>query len=455
MQQPIQPQFKLRIYTEGARPNSSDKYSSRGGNYASFGNHSYMDIEECTASPVTYEEQATLLNTLTFTIDRYADVLLHRMRLGQWVVLYGGYYSSDGSGMKKVFSGTVTRIKTLFPNNGKMSFRVECMSYGFTQMGKDSSRNFVYPDKNSSRNFCKGKSSISLREVITGIVEESGLSLGEISLPREAANTVFTEKSIRYQKGVSDWKFLQSLADSFGCYVWTSIEDAKETLYFVDKGKATNTKGPDLQFVYPLQGEQGVTDIKSSEIIRFDNSYWNRPRVIWDVTVDEDISLAYAVSRSAMYYDKTTGEYTEAISEVSEVNGKRMLTFYELDEAKVELINRTRPELADKIRSTGATDIPWSSGCQKVEDETPEYVRYYYKVKMIVDEQVAVFDKAFFGIYVTATCMQDLDIRSQRTYPIRGIVRYSTNDKVGSYFLRGLKHIWSSDGATTELDFIK
>lgn len=455
MQRPLQPQFKIRVYSKGIRPNGDENFMTRGGNYASKGNYNFMDVEDCTAWGVEYEEQASLLNTLKFTINKHADVLLHRFYIGQWVVLYGGYYADDSSGVRKVFAGTITRIRTTFPDNGRISFSVECMSYGFTQMGKDTFQNYVYPDVNSTRSFAKGKEEITLEELIRGLVQESGLLVGEIQLPKVAASTVFTKKNIRYQKGISDWKFLNDLAASFGCSIWTTSADGTERLYFVDTSKATNVVSNDINFLYPLQGDDSITDIRSDEIQRFSESAWNRPRILRNVNVDEDISMAYAVSRSAMYYDKETGEYKEAISEITEDEGRRVIVFYELDEAKVEYIHRTDPELADQIRSSGATSLPWSSGVKDIKDEKPEYSRYYYKAVKIVDENQAVFDKSFFGITVTATCNQDLDIRSQRSYNIRGLVRYTSSDKTGRYFLRGLKHIWDADGPVTELDFIK
>lgn len=455
MQRPLQPQFKIRVYSKGVRPNGDENFMTRGGNYATKGNYNFMDIEDCVAWGVEYEEQASLLNTLKFTVNKHADTLLHRVYIGQWVVLYGGYYSDNGSGVRKVFSGTITRIRTSFPDNGRMSFSVECMSYGFTQMGKDTYRSYVYPDKNSTRSFAKGKEEISLEDLIKGLVNESGMLIGEIQLPKTSASVVFTKHNIRYQKNMSDWKFLIELANSYGCSIWTNTIDGTERLYFVDTSKATNTVSGDINFLYPLQGDDSIKDIQPDEIQRFDESMWNRPRILRNVTVDEDISMAYAVSRSAMYYDKTTGEYKEAISEIREDEGRKVITFYELDEAKVEYIHRTQPELADQIRAAGATSLPWSSGVADIEDEKPEYARYYYKAVHVVDETQAVFDRAFFGIMVTAVCNQDLDIRSQRSYNIRGIVRYSSSDKTGRYFLRGLKHIWDADGPITELDFIK
>ena len=88
-------------------------------------------------------------------------------------------------------------------------------------------------------------------------------------------------------------------------------------------------------------------------------------------------------------------------------------------------------------------------------DNNPEHANYYYKTIKIYDEQTAVFDRAFFGITVTAKCNQDLDIHSQRTYKVRGILSYHSKSLNTSFFLRGLKHIWDADGNWTELDFIR
>lgn len=454
MLRPLQPQFKIRVYSKGVRPNGDENFMTRGGNYVDKGNYNFIDIEECVAFGVEYEEQASLINTLKFTVNKYADVILQRMYLGQWVVLYGGYYSDNNFGMRKVFSGTITRIRTQFPDNGAIAFSVECLSYGFTQMGKDSVY-AVYPDVNSKRPFVKGKTQISLREIIEGIAKEASIEIGEIQLPKSSANVVFTNKNIRYQKGVSDWVFLNMLAKSYGCSVWTDTINGVDRLYFIDTSKAVNVINNDISFLYPLQGNDGVKDIRSEEIQRFSESGWNRPRLLRSVVVDEDISMAYSVSRSALYFDKDTGEYRSAVAEISNDEGEKVIRFYELDESKVEYIHRSKPELADKLRATGATDIPWSSGVKNIEDETPQFARYYYREIDVLDETTAVFDKAFFGITVTAVCNQDLDIHSQRSYSIRGLVRYSSSNKTGRYFLRGLKHRWDSDGPTTELDFIR
>lgn len=441
MENPIQPQFKIRVFN-GKRAHL-DTLKKTGA--AVSPDKDYIDIEACVAYPVIYSEEASLLNTVEFTIDKHADLLLYYFYIGQSVILYGGYYSDSSSAMRHVFSGTVTRVKTQFMNNGRVTCKVECMNYGFTKLGKEA-KNFTYPDPNGSRKFAK-KDSLSVMDVVKGIAEENKLSIGKIQLSPEAKAVKFTKTNIRYQRNMTDWKFLSILAQDFGCSLWITSDGGTEELNFVSIDKAFKNQS-DLSFLFPLYGV--VTNIKPSEMQTFDNSSYNRPRIIRDVTVDEDISQATAVSRSAMYFDKDTGEYKEAISKIeTDKNGKRTITFYELDEQKVEQVHQDNPELADKIREGGPTSLEWG------EPNNPKCASYYYRAVKIYDEGQSVFDKAFFGITVAAKCNMDLNIKSQCSYKIRGILSYHSKDLETSFYLRGLKHVWDKDGCWTELDFIR
>lgn len=448
MYRPLQPHFKIRVFN-GKRIAVD---TLKGSNVTLSSDSSYIDIEMCVTFPVEYEEQASLLNTLKFTVDKYADLLLYYFYIGQSVILYGGYYSDNQNSMRHVFSGTVTRIRTHFADNGRVSFTVECMNYGFTKMGKDP-KTFVYPDKIGDRKFAQSEN-LTLPELIRGIAKENNFEIGEIDLSSSARRVNFDKINIRYQKNVSDWKFLTDLAQDFGCNVWVATEDGVEKLYFVSQEKAVQ-KQSDISFLFPLYGVTNKSlriggPIQESEVQEFSDPAFNRPRILRDVNVDEDISMAYAVSRSATYFDKTTGEYKEAVSRIeTDKDGNNSITFYELDEQRVQYVNQNMPELADKIREGSPTALPWGS------PDDPNSASYYYKAIKIYDEQTAVFDKAFFGITVSARCNQDLDIHSQRTYKIRGILSYHSKDLTSSFFLRGLKHIWDSDGNWTELDFIR
>ena len=286
MFQPIQPQFKIRLYPRDSRPQGNDKFSSKGLRYNADKFASYMDIEECVAYPVVYEETADLINKLTFTVDKHA---------------------------------------------------VECMGYSFNQMGKDTYNNFTYPDPNSKRPFAKGRTTITLENLIRGIVEECGMVVGEISLPSAKAGETFTSTHIRYQKNISDWKFLLSLAKSYGCTIWTEVRDGTEYFYFVDINRAANTINDEISFVYPLQGDKlKVENVNASEVQRFSDTRWNRPRIMRSVSVTEDIDQANAVVRSSYDVDMETGDVKMQVSEIGEENGRKVIYMYELDEAKVE-----------------------------------------------------------------------------------------------------------------------
>ena len=226
MFRPIQPQFKIRLFCGKVQPDIF-----RNSNVIVSNNGDYIDIEPCVTFPVTYEEQASLLNTLSFTVSKNADLLLYYFHIGQTVIFYGGYYADNQSGMKHVFSGTVTRIKTHFDNNGIVTFTVECMNYGFTKLGKDF-KNFVYPDRGSSRKFAQAEN-LTLEQIIRGIAEENNFEVGEINLSSDARKVDFNKINIKYQKNISDWKFLTQLAQDFGCNVWISSEDGVEKLNFV------------------------------------------------------------------------------------------------------------------------------------------------------------------------------------------------------------------------------
>jgi len=442
MANPLQPQFKIRVFN-GKKINL-DTLKGTGITASSEGD--YIDVEYCTAYPVVYKEEASLLNTLSFSIDKYGDILLYYFFIGQAVSLYGGYYTETSTGMRHVFSGSVTRVRTSFLDSGRIVVTVECMSYSYTKLGRDK-KSFVYPDFLSGRNFAK-KSSLKLQDIIKGIASDNNIQLGDVELSPEANKVTFTNKAIRYQKEVSDWNFLNQLAEDFGCTMWISSTNGEERLNFVSKTKAFEKQTSDLGFIFPLQG--AITDIKDYEVQTFPNSEYNRPRILRSLEVDEDVSAANAVSRSAMYFDKTTGEYKEAVSLIEQdKDGKTSITFYELDEQKVAYVSENFPDIAKKIRDSSPTSLPWGT------PDNPNCSSYYYTKVQKYDAQTAVFDKAFYGITVTGKVNQDLDIRSQRTYPIRGILSYHSRDINSSFFLRGLSHIWDSDGTWTELDFIR
>lgn len=442
---PMQPAFKLRIF--GGMPNI-DKLKSAHTTISAKGD--YIDIEDFCGYPVTYEESADHMTHLNFRVVKDADVLFYYFHIGLHVSLFGGFYTDEGSGMRHIFSGTVTRLQSHFSEDGRMEFSVECMHYGFTKMGKDY-KNFVYPDPNSKRKFAQANN-LSVMDIVKGIAEDNNLEIGEINVSDGTRTIDFNKLNIRYQKNETDWKFLTKLAQDMGCTVWISTEDGVDKLYFMSKGKAFTKQG-DIGFVFPLYGRvDGFTDKETQKSSRPE---YNRPRILRDVTIDEDIAQADSISRSAIYFDKETGETREVTAQINEKEGKATITFYDFDESKVAYINKTDPETAEYIRNNPPSNLPW--GDPKVPD--PRTASYYYKEIQHYDDYnkqcTAAYDHCFFGISVSARCNMDLDIHSQRSYMIHGVMSYHSKNLQSAFYLKGLKHIWDSDGCWTELEFMK
>lgn len=442
LSRPLQPQFKIRVFNgKSVQP---DTLKSSGVIPSTDGN--YIDIEPCVAYPVTYEEDATLISKLSFTVDKHAEVLLYYFFIGQSIIFYGGHYEDNQEGMRHVFSGTVTRIKTSFSDSGIVTFRVECMNYGFIKFGKDY-KFCTYPDKRSERKFAQ-KDSLTIEDIVRGIADENKFNVGTIDLTPAARKMRFDKNDISYQRKETDWAYLNRIARDVGCYVWISTENGTDYLNFASKSKAMEKQASDISFVYPLQGK--VTELLDSDIQKFPFTGYDRPRILRDVNVDEDMSLANSVTRSAVYYDKETGEAKDVVAKMTvDSKGKNQITFYELDEKRVEWVDQHLPNVAEAIRNGSPTALEWGT------PDNPNCASYYYKKITIIDEKDTVFDKAFYGITVTARCNQDLNIISQRSYRIRGILSYHSSNPDTSFYLRGLKHIWAKDGNWTELDFIR
>ena len=313
-------------------------------------------------------------------------------------------------------------------------------------MGKDK-QNYVYPDAKSTRSFAQ-KDAMSVRDIIEGIAKENGIQIGDINLSSGARRVNFDKISVRYQRDMSDWQFLTQLAKDFDCTVWISRENDVEKLYFMSWGEALKKQG-DISFFYPLYGSKDA--VMDSEIQKFRDPQYNRPRILREVQVDEDVSKADSVSRSSAYFDKETGDQKNVISRIEEgPNGRREVVFYELNEARVKQIHDTAPDIADEIVMNSPSSLKWGT------PDNPRCASYYYTEVRRYEEHQAVFDEAGAkrGIKVTAKVNQDLSLRTHRTYKIRGLVSYNTKDMIRPYLLQSLKHIWASDGNWTELEFI-
>lgn len=457
-----QPQFLLRVFIGKVIPSfKSDKYKDCVGKSSD-----WINLTKYINYPVTYSEDKSMISKLNFTIGELSQELTGYIRMGSKVELYGYYYMPHGTEMRRIFHGTVYRMSLKVTDNGVSTLSIEALQYGYRSVGLQKHYRSI-PNEDDLSTWLHGKSSVKLIDVINGIIKDNGFEIGDINLPAKIADTTFTHKKSEFQRGQSDWDFLCSLAKKYGCLCFIQQQEGVDRVYFVDEVKRVAQVYDDIEFrmptanisLHPLsKGIEGASAfdriIRDNEIQKFTDKSFNRIRILRDVEVTEDIDQAYSVSRTACFINNK-GEIENGVS-VAENN---QVTFYRLDEDKVRYIRKTNPELANSIEMN-PQNFQWKEHPDDPSPETnPRYAAYYYSVVKIVDEQTAVYDQAYQGLTVSASCNMDLNIRSQRVYRINGLMRWSSSSGNGSghasYFLQGLRHVWDSSGLRTELDFIR
>lgn len=448
-------------------PVPEDTFIPRAESKRKAGEH-YLDIENQVAWGVSLEVKPDDFITLNFTVDKFAEDILRLFSLQTYVVLFGGYYSETGAGMRSLFTGTVHRVITNFPDNGRISFTVEALQPGYTQIGKDPKfYNYPDPDNEHARPFCRGVYSLTIKDILEGISEETGVPIGRFDLGSDALNREYRIDGTQLQqKYETDWLFLRQLAANNGCTFYIETGGGQDTLNMVDTKVLDKEGVENISFLYPLQGtvktrslnpdkaSWEVTHAENSEMQMFGNE--KRPRFLTNVTVTEDIQMANSIARTYMAYNPVTGERDTSTTYqiTADKEGNRIVHRYTFDEEKAAEIDQKAPGLADALRNQGALGFLWSSGCADIKDETPQFARYYYKQESYeLDSDIPPFDLPFSGIEVKATCNMDLDIRVHGKYRIRGIARYTSDDIMCVYNLMSLRHVWDSSGPRTEMVF--
>lgn len=386
-------------------------------------NLSGQDVTRDVDFGVTYDERADQVTTLTFVLKRGA-YYLEVVKPGQKVVLTGGTLDKS----RKIFSGTVKKLKSIFNDSGEVTVQIE--AYDTIWGGATNNRRVLcYPQKGSTRTWAD-RPTLKSSEIIENLANEMSAQLNLV-LPN-GADAVYTLIRPLVQNKMTDWSLLRTLAKRLGCFVWTDVQGPTLVLNFVDASKVTNYSSK-ISFLYPQRDEnEFVVKVQKPNQL-----------LLRSVTVDEDVQAADANLRIVTKFDDKSGEEISLISKTMEKDGKRYIYYYQLDEAKVAALERDNPKEADRLRQMGIFDIP------------PEDFLKYYKTVEFVEDTVAVWSQIFIGITVNATSDGNVDIHSQQSYELSGIARYSTNEKLGRYYLRSLKYIWDDQGFTNEYEFMK
>lgn len=391
---------------------------------------------------------ASLMGHLTFEI-KDPDINADWIRMGTRVRFYGGYLEhhnpldkpQNGGGYRLLFSGTVFKVNVENDDAGNPVGKISCID-AFYSVGGYSQKRYRYPSLNNQRSWASGN--IRASEIVRNICKELDIEC-EVSLGQNS-DIMYTLTEPVVQHDNSDWAFLNVLAERVGAYCWTTIENEKLKLFFVEQGKAFHTKER-IEFVSIAR--------KGGEF--FNKSYSNKESVanelqrlkdnqvlMYDVSVTEDPGMYGQHTYKVTDFNSETGESKEFLANYNEET--ESIVYYELDTPLIEAMNKTesgRQEL-NRILGMGALSIPWS-----------EAKKYYKEVHVPAGKLDALGGKTFLGVTVNATCIGDLRVLPYQSYIIHGVVRArNMNRKSSKMYLKSMEHIFDNSGYTIQLEFM-
>lgn len=400
------------------------------------------------SGPVKVVLDASLMAHLTFSL-KDPDINLDWIRMGTPVKFYGGFLEhsnpldrpQNGGGYKLLFSGTIYKISTSLNEAGIPIGTLECIDAFYTSGGYNP-RQYRYPSKNCVRSWASGNT-VKTSDVVKNICKELGVEcIVELGQNSDKLYS-YTEPVV--QDSQSDWEFLNKLAVRVGAYCWTTIENEKSTVHFIEQGKAIGSndrvefvaigrKGNDF-FKDTYSGSASVPNemgrLKDNQILLF------------NVSVTEDPGMYGQHTYKITDFNSETGEEKELLVNYEE--NSETITYYELDTPLIEAMNKTdsgRKEL-DRILGMGALSIPW------------ETAKKYYKIVNIPAGKLdALGGVGFMGVTISATCPGDLRVNPYQSYLVHGVIRGRNMQRKSSRFhLKSMSHVFDNNGYNIELEF--
>ena len=400
------------------------------------------------SGPVKVVIDASLMAHLTFSL-KDPDINLDWIRMGTPVKFYGGYLEHsnpldrphNGGGYKLLFSGTIYKISTSFNDAGTPIGSIECIDAFYSQGGYNP-RQYRYPSKNCPRNWAAG-SSVKVSDIVKNICQELNVD-HEISLGKDSDKAYSYTDSI-VQDSQSDWEFLNKLATRVGAYCWTTIENEKTKVYFIEMGKAFSNPQR-VEFV--AIGRKGQNFFKdsysgSSSVPNEMGRLKDNQILLFNVSVTEDPGMYGQHTYKVTDFNSETGEQKELLVNYEE--NSETITYYELDTPLIEAMNKTesgQKEL-NRILGMGALSIPWS-----------EAKKYYKVVNIPAGKLDALGGVGFMGVTISATCMGDLRVAPYQSYLIHGVIRGRNMQRKSSKFhLKSMTHVFDNNGYNIDLEF--
>jgi hypothetical protein len=443
-----------------------------------------VDATENIVGDVVVESQPDVLNSLNIVLQGgsyltkgYQDIgqkgeqkdalklpLAHVVKLQDKVVCEGGTLEGfeNRTNYAVLFVGFVKYLRPSYSDSGIVTVALECVDYTFKAATNKIFN--VYPCPNGVSeikssplpNATKIKvarswgtsGKIKASEIIRNISNDMKVPIALDADGKEDLKLLvdreYTSTACLTQKNETDWQLLRKLGNSLNCNVWTSINSKSQTvLHFVDKSLLMESLAQKTEFLYPA---------KSSNFKDF--IYKNlkpNQKIVFSCSVEHDYANIDAVSRKVTIFDYKKGlEVTVFEAKITE-NGKEITKYftYEIDEAKTNALSEEQRKYVQDVAGSIAGDAVSSHSINEIAE--------YFIPATFIDEKKRNFivDKPYFGITIKLTCDGDVNILPRKNYNIYGLGRYGSETLESPYYCKVVKHVFSTNGFLTELEFIK
>jgi len=279
-------------------------------------------------------------------------LMMDVLSLGMRVDLEGG----DLDRKEYLFNGFIKEIIPSFEADGDIKLTVKAYSEEGGRLGVGV-RDLIYPSKNHPKTWATKE--LTYSDIIVNLAKDTGIRVKSDNIKVNTdIKAGFTTGTIR-QKSMTDWAFMQMLADKIHCTLWTEEKNGTPELHLVDDSLLVNELANYTFFFLARKNEKEFVDFtktsdKQIQILK--------AKIKLDT---QNIKGAYSVTT-----DPTTGE-TKVTTE--QENEKGELERWVLDEEKVEGLSFE--ERNDLIQLFMSGKITWEG-----ENGTTAAKEYFKKV---------------------------------------------------------------------------
>lgn len=185
-----------------------------------------------------------LIKELRFDMKQ-AYLMLDVLSIGMRVDLIGGSLSKN----EHLFNGYIKEITPHFKDTGEVALQIIAYSEEGKKLGIGV-RDLVYPSKNSPKTWATKE--LMFSDIITNLAKDSGVRVESANIQvKKDIKASFAKGTVR-QKNMTDWAFMQQLAEKIQCTLWTEEKGGVSHLHLVDNSSVVN-KLADHTFFFVLR----------------------------------------------------------------------------------------------------------------------------------------------------------------------------------------------------------